>query len=71
MTCGFENSAGGEFVEGMAQGEEAIQIAEAVDYPFSFSIMGDHYPAMTLVEVKGLVERGALMEIEGVALFED
>jgi enamine deaminase RidA (YjgF/YER057c/UK114 family) len=35
------------------------------------SIMGDHYPAMTLVEVKGLVEEGALMEIEGVALFEE
>lgn len=34
------------------------------------AIMGTHYPAMTLVEVKGLVEEGALMEIEGVALFE-
>ncbi len=35
------------------------------------SIMGNHYPAMTLVEVSGLVETGALVEIEGVAIFED
>jgi enamine deaminase RidA (YjgF/YER057c/UK114 family) len=29
--------------------------------------MGTHYPAMTLVEVKGLLEPGALVEIEGLA----
>jgi enamine deaminase RidA (YjgF/YER057c/UK114 family) len=29
--------------------------------------MGKHYPAMTLVEVKGLLEPGARVEIEGVA----
>ena len=29
--------------------------------------MDDHYPAMTLVEVRALLEPGALVEIEGVA----
>ena len=29
--------------------------------------MGRHYPAMTLVEVKGLVDEGAVVEIEGTA----
>jgi enamine deaminase RidA (YjgF/YER057c/UK114 family) len=29
---------------------------------------GRHYPAMTLVEVKGLVDRGALVEIEATAV---
>ena len=29
--------------------------------------MGKHYPAMTLVEVKGLVEDGAKLEIEATA----
>ncbi|MBI4243349.1 MAG: RidA family protein [Planctomycetes bacterium] len=31
------------------------------------AVMGKHFPAMTLVEVKGLVEPGALLEIEGLA----
>ena len=30
--------------------------------------MGKHYPAMALVEVKGLVQPGALVEIEGTAV---
>ena len=30
--------------------------------------MGNHYPAMTLVEVKGLLEPGALVEIEATAI---
>lgn len=30
--------------------------------------MGQHYPAMTLVEVKGLLEPGARVEIEGFAV---
>jgi enoyl-CoA hydratase/carnithine racemase len=30
--------------------------------------MGSHYPAMTLVEVKGLVEEGAVVEIEATAV---
>jgi enamine deaminase RidA (YjgF/YER057c/UK114 family) len=29
--------------------------------------MGRHYPAMTLVEVRGLLEPGARVEIEGIA----
>ena len=29
--------------------------------------MGDHYPAMTLVEVRALLEPGARVEIEGLA----
>lgn len=30
--------------------------------------MGRHYPAMALLEVKGLVDRGALVEIEATAV---
>ena len=30
--------------------------------------MGKHYPAMRLVKVAGLLEPGALVEIEGVAM---
>ena len=30
--------------------------------------MGHHYPAMALVEVKGLLEDGAMVEIEGIAI---
>jgi enamine deaminase RidA (YjgF/YER057c/UK114 family) len=32
------------------------------------ALMGSHYPAMALVEVKGLLEDGAKVEIEGVAV---
>lgn len=32
------------------------------------ALMGRHYPAMALVEVKGLLEVGAKVEIEGVAV---
>jgi enamine deaminase RidA (YjgF/YER057c/UK114 family) len=32
------------------------------------ALMGTHYPAMALVEVKGLLEDGAKVEIEGVAV---
>lgn len=31
-------------------------------------VMGDHYPAMTLVQVAGLVEAGARVEIEATAV---
>jgi enamine deaminase RidA (YjgF/YER057c/UK114 family) len=34
-------------------------------------IMGSHYPAMTLVEVKGLVEEAAVVEIEATAVIPD
>ena len=30
--------------------------------------MGSHYPAMALIEVKGLLEDGARVEIEGIAV---
>jgi len=31
-------------------------------------LMGGHYPAMALVEVKGLLDRDALVEIEATAV---
>jgi len=34
-------------------------------------MMGAHYPAMALVEVKGLVESAAKVEIETTAVVED
>ena len=36
--------------------------------PIWKSIMGSHYPAMALVEVKGLVNQSALIEIEATAV---
>ena len=36
--------------------------------PIWQSIMGSHYPAMALVEVKGLVNSSALVEIEATAV---
>jgi enamine deaminase RidA (YjgF/YER057c/UK114 family) len=33
--------------------------------------LGKHYPAMSLVKVAGLLEPGALVEIEGVAVLPD
>jgi enamine deaminase RidA (YjgF/YER057c/UK114 family) len=33
--------------------------------------MGRHYPAMTLVEVRALLEPGALVEIEATAVLEE
>ena len=34
------------------------------------ALMGRHYPAMALVEVKGLLEDGAKVEIEAVAVIQ-
>lgn len=34
------------------------------------TLMGRHYPAMALVEVKGLLEDGAKVEIEGIAILQ-
>jgi len=39
--------------------------------PLWRSIMGKHYPAMALVEVKALVNRAALVEIEAIAVVPD
>lgn len=35
------------------------------------AVMGKHFPAMTLVEVKGLIEPGAMIEIEGIAALKE
>ena len=35
------------------------------------AVMGDHYPAVALVEVKGLVNSSAVVEIEATAVVED
>ena len=34
------------------------------------AVFGRHYPAMTLVEVKGLFDAQALVEVEGLAVLE-
>ena len=39
--------------------------------PIWKSVMGNHYPAMALVEVKGLVNPSALVEIEATAVVPD
>ncbi|HEY0323353.1 MAG TPA: RidA family protein [Pyrinomonadaceae bacterium] len=35
------------------------------------TLMGRHFPAMSLVEVKGLLEPDAKVEIEGIAVIKD
>jgi enamine deaminase RidA (YjgF/YER057c/UK114 family) len=35
------------------------------------ALMGRHFPAMTLVEVKSLLEDGAKVEIEAIAVLDD
>ncbi len=39
--------------------------------PAYVAVMGRHYPAMALVEVAGLVEPRALVEIEATAILPD
>ena len=39
--------------------------------PVYRKVMGRHFPAMALVEVSGLVEPGALVEIEATAIVPD
>lgn len=39
--------------------------------PAYVRVMGRHYPAMALVQVADLVERQALVEIEGTAILRD
>lgn len=50
-------------VQYLAQRDELAPIWKAV--------MGDHYPAVALVEVKGLVNSSALVEIEATAVVEE
>ncbi len=47
--------------------EEYLATTKAIG-PEYRRIMGRHYPAMTLVEVKGLIEPGAKVEIQGLAV---
>jgi enamine deaminase RidA (YjgF/YER057c/UK114 family) len=47
--------------------EEYLRSQKALGVEYR-RIMGRHYPAMTAVEVKGLVEPGAKVEIEGLAV---
>ena len=39
--------------------------------PVYRALMGRHFPAMAVVQVSGLVEREALVEIEATALLPD
>ena len=58
MTCFITDRA-----QYLAQRDELAPLWKAV--------MGDHYPAMTLVEVKALVESAALVEIEATAVIPE
>ena len=66
-----EGGAGPEHIVRMT-----VYITDRVQYlklrdelaPIWKSIMGSHYPAMALVEVKGLVNQSALVEIEATAV---
>ena len=66
-----EGGAGPEHIVRMT-----VYITDRVQYlklrdelaPIWKSIMGSHYPAMALVEVKGLVNSSALVEIEATAV---
>ena len=66
-----EDGAGPEHIVRMT-----VYITDRVQYlklrdelaPIWKSIMGSHYPAMALVEVKGLVNQSAVVEIEATAV---
>lgn len=60
-------------------GRMTIYVTDKTDYLSSQKplgevwrrLMGRHYPAMAVVEVKGLVEHGAVVEIEATAVIPD
>lgn len=47
--------------------DEYVAAAKAVGAEYR-ALMGRHYPAMTLVEIKALLEEGAKVEIEATAV---
>lgn len=49
----------------------AYATARARIAPMYATLMGEHYPAMTLVQVSALLEPGALVEIEATAVLPD
>jgi enamine deaminase RidA (YjgF/YER057c/UK114 family) len=51
----------------VADREEYLAQVAAVGVAYR-AVMGHHYPAMALVEVKALVDAGAKVEIEGTAV---
>ena len=62
--CGAQNE---DYAQTCSQCQAALpQIGAAYR-----DIMGRHYPAMALVEVKGLVEPEARLEIEATAVIPD
>ena len=60
-------------------GRLTIYVTDRADYLANLTsigrayrrVMGDHYPAMALVEVKGLVDEGATVEIEATAVIPE
>jgi enamine deaminase RidA (YjgF/YER057c/UK114 family) len=56
-----------------------VFVADAADYRANLkplgaayrAVFGRYYPAMTLVEVKGLFDPQALIEIEGIAVLDE
>lgn len=49
--------------------DKSLYLAETREVGAGYrEVMGKHFPAMALVEVKGLVEDGALIEIEATAV---
>jgi len=57
-------------------GRLTVYVTDLAEYRASLATLGEgwrarfgkHYPAMALVEVKGLVDRGAMVEIEATAV---
>lgn len=54
----------------VADKDEYLKSAHALGLAYR-EIMGRHYPAMTAVQVAGLVEEGAKVEIEATAVIPD
>lgn len=69
-----EDGAGPEHIVRMTcyvtDREEYLRERDAIGAVWR-KIIGDHYPAMALVEVKGLVESAAKIEIETTAVVPD
>ena len=50
--------------------KEYLKAAEGLGQAYR-EVMGNHYPAMTLVQVQDLLEEGAKIEIEATAVIPD
>ena len=79
MISAHPNGSSGPIVYGERVIASARRVLDKREYVASLpalgkayrAVMGKHYPVMTAVEVSGLVEEGARVEIEATAVVPD